>query len=63
MIISTDVFEKLLFPLHKKAYEGINKIIEELKDKNPNIINEIISTYELEHNAKILERVINSFQY
>lgn len=51
MIINTDVFEKLLFPLHKKAYEGINQIIEEIKTQNSDIINEIISTYELEHNA------------
>jgi len=46
MKFSKSVFEKLLFPLHPKAYQGIQEGIEQLEKTHPGKLGEILTNFK-----------------
>jgi len=47
MTFNSTVFERLLFPLHKRVYEAIQKALDTIDNKHPGKLQEILDNFEV----------------
>lgn len=46
-----NVFEKLLFEIHEKVYQKINKELDDFNAENPGVLDEILSLFKMEFDS------------